>query len=152
MKKRTFPIFTIFALSLIVVTGCDKDDDNTPTPKTKTELVSQSTWVFSGAVVGTTDVSPLLQACQKDNTLTFVASGSGTLDEGASKCNMSDPQTNSFSWNFASAETVLHISTVLFSGGSSDFTLVSLSETTLVVSQDITVSGTTQTAIVTFIH
>jgi hypothetical protein len=41
---------------------------------------------------------------------------------------------------------------VLFTGGSSDFTLVSLSETQLVVSQNIMVSGSSQNAVVTFIH
>jgi Lipocalin-like domain len=150
MKKRSFSIFSILVLSLLIITGCQKNDD--PVVKTKTDLLATGTWKFSVAMVGSTDVTALLQACQKDNVLTFVAAGSGTVDEGATKCNMADPQTNPFTWNFASSESVLHVSTVLFTGGSSDFTLVTLTETQLVVSQMITVSGTAQTAVVTFIH
>lgn len=104
------------------------------------------------ATVGGSDVSGFLQSCQKDNILIFQSTGNGTLDEGATKCNASDPQSNPFTWNFSGNETVLHISAVLFSGGSSDFSIVSLNSAQLVVAQDITVSGTTQNAVVTFIH
>lgn len=149
MQKQLFS-FTLF-LAFMFVTGCGKDD-NPVVVKTKTQLVTQSTWRFSGATVGGTDVSAFLQACQKDNTLTFVAAGTGTVDEGATKCNAADPQTNPFTWNFASSETMLHVSTILFAGGSSDFTLVTLTETQLVISQMITVSGSPQNAVVTFIH
>ncbi|HKB43322.1 MAG TPA: hypothetical protein VKC90_03000, partial [Chitinophagaceae bacterium] len=85
----------------------------------------------------------------KDNIYTFVAAGTGTIDEGPSKCNVSDPQTNPFTWNFLSNETMLHISTVLFTGGSNDFTLVSLTATQLVASQNYPPYGT---IVVTFIH
>jgi hypothetical protein len=51
-----------------------------------------------------------------------------------------------------SNETILHVSTVLFTGGSSDFTIVALSETQLVLSQVITVGGSPQNAVVTFVH
>ncbi|SRR6266404_3007304 len=120
--------------------------------KTKTELITQSSWKFDNAKVGGTDVSAFLQTCQKDNILVFASAGTGSLDEGATKCNSSDPQTSSFTWNFASNETVLHVSTVLFTGGSSDFNIVTLNDTQLVLSQNITVSGSTQNAVVTFKH
>ena len=97
-------------------------------------------------------MSGFLQTCQKDNILSLQSNGNGSLDEGATKCNSGDAQTNPFTWNFASNETVLHISTVLFTGGSSDFSIVSLTSASLVVSQNITVSGSTQNAVVTFIH
>jgi hypothetical protein len=151
MKRRSFPAFSILALTFLAITGCQKNDD-TPAPKTKTELVAQSTWKFSSAMVGSNDVSSLLQACQKDNVLTFAVAGTGSVDEGATKCNGGDPQSNPFTWNFASSETTLHVSTVLFTGGSSDFTLVTLTESQLIVSQVITVSGSPQTAVVTFTH
>jgi hypothetical protein len=152
MKKYFFALLSFLMFSILISSSCNKDDDSPP-PKTKTQLISQSTWKFSGATVGGNDVSAFLQTCQKDNILTFSATGgTGTLDEGATKCNSGDPQTNPFTWNFLNSETELFISATLFSGGSSTFTLVSLTETTLVLSQVITVSGTAQTAIVTFIH
>jgi hypothetical protein len=98
------------------------------------------------------DVSAFLQTCQKDNIIVFVSPSTGTLDEGAAKCNSNDPQTVPFTWNFANNDQTLHVSTVLFSGGSSDFTIVDLTETQLILSQNITVSGTSQNAVVTFKH
>ncbi len=152
MKKYFFAPIAFSILISAFLVSCQKED-NTPPPKTKTELISQSTWKFSAATVGGSDVSGFLQTCQKDNILTFAATGgTGTLDEGPTKCNSGDPQTRPFTWNFLNNETELFISATLFTGGSSTFTLVTLTETQLVVSQVITVSGTAQTAIVTFVH
>ena len=148
--KKLFAYALSGLMLLVLMSGnCNKTD--TPAP-TKTDLLTRAAWKFSNAKVGGSDVSAFLQTCQKDNILTFVAAGTGTLDEGPSKCNMSDPQTNPFTWNFQSAETILFISTTLFTGGNSSFTLVTLSDTQLVVSQVITVGGMPQTAVVTFIH
>ena len=154
MKKQLFPVATIVAFVFLVVTGCGKEDDNNTTPpKTKTQLITQASWKFSTATVGGTNVAPALQTCQKDNIMTFVAVGlTGSIDEGTTKCNSGDLQTNPFTWSFASGETVLNISATLFTGGSNTFTLVDLSETQLVASQVITVGGSPQTAVVTFIH
>jgi hypothetical protein len=151
MRKQLLLTLPIVAIAFLFVTGCEKEKDPAPA-KTKTELLSQATWKFSAATVGGTDVSAFLQTCQKDNILAFIAAGTGTIDEGTTKCNGADPQSNPFTWNFQSAETILFISATLFTGGSSTFTLVSLSETQLVVSQNVTVSGSSQNAVVTFIH
>ena len=149
MKKQNSSLIVCF-LAILFLPACQKDDtDNPPAPKTKTQLISQSTWKFSTATVSGADASAYLQACQKDNIYTFVAAGTGTIDEGPSKCNSSDAQTNPFNWNFLSSETMMHISTVLFAGGSNDFTLVSLTETQLVASQNYPPYGTT---VVTFVH
>jgi hypothetical protein len=150
MRKQLFLTMCFISFAFVIITGCGKD--KTPPAKTKTELISQSSWKFSAATVGGSDVSGFIQACQKDNTLVFVSAGTGTLDEGATKCNSGDPQTRPFTWSFMTNETVLHVSTVFFTGGSSDFTLVTLSETQLIISQNVTISGTSQNAVVTFIH
>ncbi|MFI5132717.1 MAG: lipocalin family protein [Chitinophagales bacterium] len=149
MKQLILKITSAIILFSSSLPACNKSSSHI---KTNTELLTQSTWRFSTATVGGTDVSAFLQTCQKDNILTFVSAGTGTLDEGATKCNSGDPQTTPFTWSLMSTETILHISTVLFTGGSSDFNIITLSETQLVVSQNITVSGTTQNAVVTFIH
>jgi len=151
MKKQFYSLAIPALFSLLIFTSCSKNDP-APALKTKTELLTSSSWKFSAATVGGTDVSGFLQACQKDNILTFTPAGTGTLDEGPTKCNGSDPQTNPFTWNFLTNETQLFISATLFTGGSSTFTLVTLSATQLVLSQNITVSGSTQNAVVTFIH
>jgi hypothetical protein len=143
--------FAVLSLMLVILMSGDCNKNDTP-PPTKTDLLTQASWKFSAANVGGFDVSGSLQACQKDNILTFAEAGTGSLDEGPSKCNAMDPQTNPFTWNFQSNETVLFISTTLFTGGSSNFTLASLTATQLVVSQVIMVGGMPQTAVVTFIH
>lgn len=153
MKKNIFFSFACFTAGLFLLSSCEKEKDNTPPAKTKTELLATGSWKFSNATVGGTNVNAALQPCQKDNIMTFTAVGlTGTLDEGLTKCNAGDPQTSPFTWSFASGETILNISTPLFTGGSSTFTLVSLSATELIVSQNITVGGSPQNAVVTFIH
>lgn len=139
----------VFFLSFLVAGSCNKED---PPPPTKTELLTKASWKFSVATVGGSDVSAALQACQRDNIITFASNGSGTNDEGLSKCNPGDPQSNAFTWNFLTNETQLFISSTLFTGGSNTFTIVTLSETELVLSQTITVLGTPQTVTVKFVH
>jgi major membrane immunogen (membrane-anchored lipoprotein) len=151
MKRLNLAAVVVLSISLLFA-ACSKSDSNN-TSKTKTQLITQGSWKFSSATVNGTDVSSLIQTCQKDNTLTFSATGgTGTLDEGATKCSASDPQTTPFTWSFTNNESTLHVSQVFFTGGSSDFTIVSLTDTQLVVSQIVNVSGTMQTAVITFIH
>ena len=149
MKKQILSYIPFFTIAMFLFTNCQKKDD-TPPPasKTNTQRICENTWKFSSATVGGANVSGSLQTCQKDNILTFVISGTGNMDEGPTKCNAGDPQNNPFIWNFASSETKLHISAILFSGGNSDFTIVSLTDTQLKLSQII--NG--QTVVVTFIH
>lgn len=152
MKKKSL-LFALTCMAFVfVISGCSKGGDDTPAPKTKTELITKANWKFSDAKVSGVSVASFIQSCQKDNILTFLAAGTGTADEGATKCNMSDPQTNPFTWSFQTNETVLFVSTPFFSGGSSTFTIVSLTETELVVWQTITLSGVPQNVEVTFIH
>ena len=152
MKKQFAPPLVIFILAAFIFSSCGKDD-NAVTVKTNTQLLTQGTWKFKSATIGGTDASASFQTCQKDNTMTFVAAGTGNVDEGTTKCSAGDPQVNPFTWNFQSSETILFISATLFTGGSGTFALVSLSETQLVLSQGISVGpGPIQNAVVTFIH
>ena len=132
MIQRTAFLMAAFASILVVFSSCDKDE--TP-PKTKTQLLAQGTWKFKSATVSGSDVSGLLQTCQKDNLLTFNTNGNGVVSEGATKCDPADPDSNPFTWTFASAETIINVSSPLFTNGSTSLTLVSLTDTELVVSQ-----------------
>ena len=139
---------TVFCFTALFFTNCDKNETPAPPPPTKTELITKSSWKFSTALAGSTDVSNAPQlACFKDNIITFSTNLTGNINEGTNIC--SPTTAGSFTWNFASSETILHISTVLITGGSNDFTLVSLTETQLVVSQNYPPIGTVT---VTFIH
>jgi hypothetical protein len=139
---------TVFCFTALFFTNCDKNETPAPPPPTKTELITKSSWKFSTALAGSTDVSNAPQlACFKDNIITFSTNLTGNINEGTNIC--SPTTAGSFTWNFASSETILHISTVLITGGINDFTLVSLTETQLVVSQNYPSIGVIT---VTFIH
>ena len=137
---------------MVANAGCSKDDDDNPAPKTNTELLTTGTWKFSDVKVSGQSVASFFDPCQKDNILTFLAAGTGTAAEGATKCNASDPDSSSFNWAFQTNETVLFVSTPFFTGGSTTFTIVSLTETQLVLSQTITLGGLPQNAEVSFVH
>jgi len=133
------------AVIMTVLPACSKDDDPAPT-ETQTELLVKSSWKFDKAeasLIG--DISSQLEPCLKDNLLIFAAasasstSGTGTLDEGSTKCDSSDPQTSSFNWELVNDGAVLRSSVILFPGGSADFTIVSLTGTSLVLSQQMTI-------------
>jgi hypothetical protein len=141
-----------FGIFLLIVVGFAACKKSSSAAKTNTELITQSSWKFDKATVGGFDASQFLQTCQTDNIITFSTGGTGTVDEGPTKCNAGDPQTDAFNWNFVNNDS-LHISTVLFAGGGTDFKIVTLSDTQLVGSQDITIApGNVQTVVATFIH
>jgi len=149
--KRILAIFVLTAFTVVFV-SCKKSNDGNG--KTKTELLTQASWKFDKATAsGFGDISSQLPSCKKDDIITFSSNNTGVADEGATKCNTGDPQATNFNWNFLSNETVLHLSVVLFSGGSSDFNIVSLTETNLVLSQVMNVSPFGNTTVeVTFKH
>lgn len=156
MKTPIVIIMVFSAISLIFFPGCQKKDNNSggSGPATKTQFITQSSWKFSTATVGGTDASSLLQTCQKDNILTFISNGTGSVDEGATKCNSGDPQTNLFTWSLQSNETMLNTSTPLIPGGTGVFSIDALTGTTLTLSQqtNLVPSMGAVTIVVTFIH
>ena len=153
------PLAFIF-VCLLSLAACDKDDN--PAPKSKTEMLASSSWKFNNAQVdadnnGTGDTgvpAGFLEACQTDNTLTFTATGSGTVDEGPSKCAMTDPQTIPFTWTFENNETIINFASAAFLGIGGEFKLLTLDDTELVLSKQLTIPGIPLpvTVIISFNH
>ena len=108
MKKYLFPFAASLFLTAVILSSCKKDVE---TPKTKTELISQGSWKFKSATVGGTAYS--IPACQQDNIYTFLAGGTGSMDEGATKCNVGDPSPVLFTWTFKLSETNIFFSVLL---------------------------------------
>lgn len=149
MKKQLSLLIVLIAAGFLLFTSCNKKDN--PPSKTKTQLITQSTWKVKSATVNGSPYT--LQACQQDNIYTFVSTGSGSTDEGATKCNSGDPQTTSFTWSFQNNETAILFSSPLFTGGTNMVDLVSLSETELVILISISPGpGPTFIVKVTFQH
>lgn len=142
-KKHT--LVALVSLFLAIGIGCSKNDEDPPPPKTKTELLTAAAWKYD-------KIDPALAesfiTCFKDNTITFTADGKGTCPDTGVQCT---PPTGNFNWNFTDSEAKLHLDATLIPSGSNDFTIVTLNETTLALSQTIT-SPVPATITLTFKH
>ncbi len=136
MKKQLYFLFAILSSTAIFFSACGKDDDPAPapTPKTKTQLIMQGSWSFDKFFQGTTDISAFVNACYKDNVVTFTSSTAGTI-QNTVVCTPTDNTPATFTWSWNTGETVLQLNAPLFPGGTGNFNLVSLTETALVISQ-----------------
>ncbi len=105
-----------------VFSSCGKDD---PAPS-NTELLTSKTW--KQTYLKTAGLTQDLDPCELDDRTTFSTDGIHLLDEGATKCDPSDPQTISGTWSFQDDETTLRLSG---DGVSSDFQILMLSNGTL---------------------
>ena len=137
-------LFTIAILSSILFFACKKKDSDS-SGSNKTTLLTQSSWKFDNAGLdpdknGTIDfdLSSQFGPCLTDNTISFSTNGSGVVDESATKCNSSDPQTLAFTWNFASNETLININGSAIAGKGGQYKIVALSNTQLSLSKDTT--------------
>jgi hypothetical protein len=150
MKKLLFYTYLILLWLIPVFTGCNKDDDNNPAPKTKTELLTQTSWKFDKATAGLYgDVTAYIDACYKDNIFTFQSSGNGNVNEAVVVCTPST--AGNFTWSFQSGETVLSVSATLLPTGSNNFNIITLNETNMVLTQNVTLPAPiNQTVLVEF--
>jgi hypothetical protein len=141
MKK--FILTPVFSLTMVlfVLTSCGKEEDNTPAPKTKTELITTGSWQFDKAISGGFDVSGSVPACYKDNVVTFTATLNGSIVNTV-VCTPTDPTPATFTWSWQTSETILALNAPLFPGGSGNFNLISLTATALVVEQTVNFGGT----------
>lgn len=163
MKKQIIFLAALATVVTLSNSSCKKKD--AVKSKTKTELITSAAWKYQSAGIdsdnnGTIDF-PIpnppalgsLPACQTDNVSTLVSNGSGTIDEGPTKCAPADPQTATFSWAFQNNETEINFTGAALAGQSGVFKIITLNETNLVLSQQRTISGLgLVTVIATFKH
>src|SRR5215212_4945393 len=151
-------LFAIVILSAILFFSCKKKDSDSPGTN-KTTLITQGSWQFNS--IGTDadknrtieqDLGSFVSACVKDNTVMFSSSGSGTANEGASKCDPADPQTIPFTWVFASNETAISISGNAIAGKGGQYKIATLTDTQLSLWKDTTISGFSTTVLVNLKH
>jgi Lipocalin-like domain len=127
----------IVVLGMIFFLGsCQKE-------KTKTELLTGKTWKVSSIIVAPgfpnpnggspiTEMLTQMPACFKDDLWKYSNDKKYVIDEGASKCDPTDPQiSETGTWAFNSTETLL---TMTSTTTVTEFTLLELSATTLKMS------------------
>ena len=139
---------TVLCFTTLFFTNCNKNDNP---PPSNTDYITKSSWKFSSAKAGGFDVTAQIPACFKDNTITFVANGTGTINESTNICTPASPAT--FTWVFQTNGTEINLNTPLVSGGSGVFKIVLLNDVSMVVSQNITIAPAPSTNVeLTFIH
>ena len=116
--KHVFKAVTCILIISFSSSSCSKSTDasTSATAATKTQLLTSSDWIIIGleyrkeTATTWTDDYALWLACQKDNKFVFKTNNSYEFNEGASKCNPSDPQIlQAGTWQLTSNETVLAI-------------------------------------------
>ena len=141
-------LLAVVCFTALSFSSCDKNDDP---PPSNTDYITKSSWKFSSAKASGVDVTAQVPACFKDNTMIFVANGTGTISEGANVCASPAPAT--FTWTFQNNGTQINLSTPIVAGGSGLFSIVLLNDVNLVVSQTMTIAPNPPTTVeLTFIH
>lgn len=135
-----------------IFSGCKKDSD-----PSKTELLTNRNWVLTALTVDpsiplasggtTTNLYNQLKSCAKDNITIFKADKSITFDEGGTKCEVSDPQTQSGTWTFNTTETVISYTA---NGVTRSETIKSLTSNKLTTTYQDVLEGVTYTLDATY--
>ncbi|MBP6456263.1 MAG: hypothetical protein KA275_05980 [Chitinophagaceae bacterium] len=156
---NTVKKLTLLTLTVLSIASCKKDKTTTTTTtaKTKTQLLTQKSWkltnvrykIDNGAWV---DAYATVQSCAKDNILNYLTTSAYNVDEGATKCNTTDPQTLiSGTWAFQNSETQLALTNTTF--GTQVQSLLTLDENTLKSTETGSIGGgSTQTNEYTYGH
>jgi len=142
MKKYAL---TALAIGFIIY-GCKKDDDDKDVTKERVQFITSSSWKYDTVGIDTNkDGKPdqplsgfTVEQCDKDNTITFKSDSTGVLNEGATKCSSTDPQTTPFTWYFKEKGTILYTPDQVFGAGiSGDFKVGEITTSRLRVIKDV---------------
>ena len=137
--------------------SCKKDEDKPAPAASKADLLTAKNWKVSAQTTATTtsgtttttDDFAMARACEKDNFLKFQTDKTVRADEGATKCNTADPQTQNGVWDFNSDQTKLTLG-IAGSAIVGQFDLVELTATTLRLRVTNTAGGITEVETTTY--
>lgn len=149
MKKLFLVLSAVAALG-----ACKKDSETTPTTSSRTDLLTAKPWQATTVNITVSGIpipsGQFISACQLDNTYKFNADKTLVVDEGATKCNTTDPQTTSGTWAFANTDQTKVTITVPNSVFNGDFDIKALSASTLQLNATQSLSGLSYTIDATF--
>jgi hypothetical protein len=141
--KYTFLILIICFCAV----SCKKDSSSSNNnPDTNTQQLTSADWKYESGGMGDAngnilfDFTSSIPSCSLDNSARFKSDGTGTIFENASVCQNASQSTN-FTWNFASNQTVLYVSSGAFAGIGGSFKIKTLSGTQMTLLKDTTVTG-----------
>ncbi|RZK21402.1 MAG: hypothetical protein EOO56_11390 [Hymenobacter sp.] len=140
--------------AITVLGACKKDNDSTFPATSRTDLLTARRWQVSNVAITANGLplpsSLVVSACQLDNTYKFNTDKTLVVDEGATKCSTTDPQTQSGTWAFANTDQTkltITLPNSLFNG---DVTITDLSSSTLRLNSAQNISGIAGNADITF--
>jgi len=129
------------------VLSCKKESSpSNNNPDANTQLLTSADWKFDTGGIGDAngnilfDFTSNIPSCSLDNTARFKSDGTGTIFENASVCQGASSSSN-FTWNFASNQTSLNVSSGAFAGIGGSFKIKTLSSTQMTLLKDTTVTG-----------
>ncbi|PZX54721.1 hypothetical protein LV84_02875 [Algoriphagus ratkowskyi] len=154
--KSIFNLNYLVAITCLVILGsCSEDKDPA---KTDAEIIGSGiAWKLSAATSNNVSVISLIDLCLRDNLVTFnyeTPLSIGVVDAGATKCDPTEPQTADFTWSYNETTKILTVDTNIIDvpGAQGSLMVESVTNTELVLSQNISFSGLTQKVILTLVH
>jgi hypothetical protein len=133
--------------AMLIFSSCKKEDVKT---QTKTELITQGNWKLvsdmnrTGNAAWVEDINSYA-ACELDNYFAFKTDHTLEFNEGATMCDVTDPQSQTGIWAFTDNETKLSLN-----GAASN--LDELTRNTLIITYSFTDNGVTEYNKLTFKH
>jgi hypothetical protein len=139
-------VYFLTLCTFFTVISCKKTGETEKKDASKATLITASTWKYSDAGIDANDdgakdqnLPPgTLSSCETDNTITFKSDKTGIIDEGATKCETTNPQQVPFTWSMNAAETQLTLSAPLFTGVNGEIRIVEVTSTKLTLSKVVT--------------
>jgi hypothetical protein len=110
MRRRYAKSILSLLLASLSLAACSWSDNSGK----KLKLLTHSPWKYERAGFGSDDggifnaLDPRIAGCEMDNTIIFRMDGSGTLQEGAIKCKLSDPDSLPFMWSFQNNDSTIY--------------------------------------------
>ena len=135
----------LLSLALVTVGACSKDDDDEQT--SRMELLTSAAWKYENAGIDNNGDGNIdsglpggcLEDCETYNTILFNSNGTGTVSEGASKCDPDDPQDVQFTWSFNSSQSSINFTDTVFGGITGEVLIKTLTSSKLILAKNIDV-------------
>jgi hypothetical protein len=150
MQKMLIIPFFAAILLLGICWGCKKSSSSSSSPSNdvNVSLITQASWKYDtsgidldedGKIDNNDIPDTVLKSCEKDDVFTFDKDSSGLIDEGPTKCNVANPQTDPLSWEFTSSDKVLNVTSNTVLNG--NLNILSLTASNFVLYKDTTYLG-----------
>ena len=152
MKKLTTQLALILIAACLLQVSCKKDD--APVPADTLTLLQNKNWKLTAAtessVNGVIDVyHDVLEDCNRDDLFRFNPGGAFVLDEGPTKCDPGDVQSQPGTWSYTESTKTLHF-TLNTVSDHYDIAITSITESTFAGKMVEVDAGITYTTTMSF--